>query len=72
MDLKELIKNAYGIDLPIKGGAGNSIDNPIIIERTDFNDYISIEFDVLKCMGLARKIEWKSLGQELIIEKEKK
>lgn len=71
MNLKELIKNDFGIDLPIKGGTGNSIDNPIIIERTDFNDYISVEFDVLRYLGLIRKIEWKSTGQQLIFNNER-
>ncbi len=67
MFLRELIKNDFGVDLPIKGGMGNSIDNPIIIEKSGFiNDYVATEYAVLKYLGLGRRIEWKTLGQQLL------
>jgi hypothetical protein len=33
--LKELIEQDFGIDLPISGGFGNSINDPIIITTTN-------------------------------------
>jgi hypothetical protein len=43
MTLKDLLKNDFGADLPISGGFGNSIDNPIIIHRNGINDYVGTE-----------------------------
>ena len=42
MTLRELLKQDFGKDLPISGGMGNSIDNPIIIHREGINDYVGI------------------------------
>ena len=71
MTLKELLKSDFGVDLPISGGFGNSIDNPIILHRTDLNDYVGTESFILKCLGKGRKIEWKLLGQELLNQNER-
>lgn len=43
MTLKELLKEDFELELPISGGFGNSIDNPIIIHRTEINDYVGTE-----------------------------
>ena len=67
MSIRELIYRDFGVDLPIKGGDSNSIDNPIIIERQSMiNDYIAVEYAFLKYIGIGRGIEWKVLGQELL------
>ena len=66
MTLKELLKKDFGVELPISGDFGNSIDNTIIIHRENINDYVGTEYFILKCLGIGRKIEWKSLGQELL------
>ncbi len=67
MNIRDLIKEDFGADLPINGGSGNSIESAVVIERSGFiNDYVSTEYDYLKYIGLGRGIEWKSLGQELI------
>ena len=66
MDIRKLLKKDFDIDLPIKGGAGNLIDNPVIIERTRLNDYVAVEHMVLKYLGLGRNIDWKIISQELI------
>lgn len=72
MTLRELLKLDFGVDLSISGGFGNSIDNPIIIHRTDINDYVGTEYFILKCLGNGRKIEWKVINQELISQNNKK
>jgi hypothetical protein len=72
MTLKYLLKSDFGVDLHISGGSGNSIENPIVIHRTDLNDYTSTEHLILKCLGIRRKIEWKILEQLLISQDEKK
>lgn len=71
MTLKELLKEDFEVELPISGGFGNSIDNPIIIHRTEINDYVGTEHLILKCLGKGRRIEWKILGQELLNDNSK-
>ncbi len=48
MIFREIIKTQFGVDLPISGGIGNSIDNAVVIERTLLNDYVSVENQVGK------------------------
>ncbi len=66
MTLKDLITEDFGVELPISGGYGNSIENAIIIQKDGINDYIGTEHFILKCLGIGRQIKWKILGQELI------
>jgi hypothetical protein len=72
MTIKELIKTDFGVDLPISGGFGNSIDNPIIIHKEGINDYVGTEYFILKCLGKGRRIEWKILEQALLTHNNKK
>lgn len=63
----------FGVDLPISGGIGNSIDNAVIIEYVGpMNDYTETEYAVLKYIGLGRGIEWKVTKQELHFHEGKK
>lgn len=66
MTLKELLQLDFGVDLPISGGYGNSIENPIIIHKAEINDYVGTEHFILNCLGKGRQIEWKFLKQELL------
>lgn len=66
MTLKDLLKSDFGVELPISGGFGNSIDNAVIIHRSGINDYVGTEHFILKCLGKGRGIEWQILGQELL------
>jgi hypothetical protein len=66
MNLKELLDRDFDMDLPISGGTGQSRDNPIIIHRRIPNDYTSVEYDILRCLGIGRGIEWKVLQQALL------
>lgn len=72
MTLKDLLERDFGVELPITGGFGNSIDNTIIIHRDSMNDYVGTEHFILKCLGKGRQIEWKILRQELLIHDNKK
>jgi len=72
MTLKKLLDGDFGVDLPISGGTGNSIDNPIIIHRSTINDYTGTEYFILKCLGIGRKITWKVLNQALQVYNGKK
>lgn len=71
MDLKQLIKSDFGIDLPISGGMGNSIESPIVIEIDGCKNCAEIENTILGCLGLGRRIEWKLLKQQLLKNGEK-
>lgn len=67
MNIRELLKKDFGVDLPIKGGPGNSVDNPVLIEKQEgLNNYVGVEHEYLRLIGLGRKIEWKKIGQELL------
>jgi len=73
MTLRNLLKQDFGVDLPISGGFGNSIDNPVIIERSNgINDYASTEYFILKCLAEERKIKWKTIGQECLTHRNRK
>ena len=46
--IKEIIFQAFGVTLPIRGGMGNSMENAVIIERSlSINDYVSTKHEVL-------------------------
>jgi len=64
-DLKLLLKADFGIDFPISGGMGNSRDNPIVIHRQVPNEYTSVEYGILRCLGIGRRLEWKVIQQSM-------
>lgn len=74
MTIKELIKLDFGIDLPIKGGNGNSIDNPVVIEYDKgINDYVYYMHTYVSCLCKGRNlIDWKIIKQSLINHKDRK
>ena len=65
INLREMLKADFGIDFPISGGTGNSRDNPIIIHHRVPNDYVAVEYGVLRCIGVGRRVEWKLLENSL-------
>src|SRR6187402_3166898 len=72
MNLRDLLRNDFGVDLQISGGTGNSLGNPIIIHRTRLNDYVGTEYTILKFIGLGRRIQWKTIGQESLTHNTRK
>jgi len=53
-------------DLPIAGGFGGSKDDPIVLLPEAGPDYVRIEYLVLRCLGIARNVEWKTTQQALM------
>ena len=72
MTVRERINQEFGVDLPIRGGVGRSIEDAIIIEyQGPINDYIGMEYEVLKYIFSKPNSKWQILGQELIFEEGK-
>ncbi len=72
MNLKKILKSDFDINFPISGGAGNSKEHPIIIHKQIPNDYTSVEYGILRCIGIGRGIEWKVIQQTLLYYNDKK
>ena len=66
INLRNLLKKDFGIDFPISGGTGNSRDNPIVVHKVEPNDYTSVEYGILRCLGEGRRVEWKVLQQAVL------
>ncbi len=71
MELKQLLQADFDIDFPISGGMGNSRTDPIIIHRQVPNDYTSVEYGILRCLGIGRRIEWKMIQQSVFDHNER-
>jgi hypothetical protein len=73
MNVRELIRKDFGVDLPISGGFGSSVENAVVLEyEGGSNDYVGTEYAYLKYIGLGRGIKWKTLKQELVLEDNRK
>jgi hypothetical protein len=70
ISLKQALFLTFGEELPIKGGKGINFETAIIIERTSpLNDYVSIEHQTLKYLGIARRlINWNIVKQQLLFQ----
>ncbi len=66
MNLRELIKKDFNIDYPISGSTASSQDNPIVIHRQEPNNPTSVEMGIIRCVGIARGVEWEVIEQRLI------
>jgi len=65
-----LLKNVF--HLPISGGSGKSIDDPFILELTEKNDIVGIEYEILKWLGFLHGFKWEVIGQRLNFPDDKK
>jgi len=65
MDIRQLLMADFDIDFPISGGPGNSRDNPIVIHMQVPNDYTSVEYGILRRLGMGRRITWKMIQQSI-------
>ncbi len=52
--------------VPISGGMGQSIDDPIIIEEQDRLKYVKIEYFILDFLAEMRETEYKLESQEVL------
>lgn len=64
MTLKVLLTLEFGVELPISGGNGDSLETPIVMHRTEDNDFVEMEYFIVDCLCKIRKIEYRLLGQE--------
>ena len=72
MDFRGQIREAFGIDLPIKNGLGSSFETAVEIEpHAAYDKKVSIQMEYLKYMGMLRNIEWKSISQTLTKHEER-
>ena len=63
MDMRELIKKDFGIDLPISGGFfNNSKDNPIVIDPSAGKWHRRVESLFLECICKGRGVSLEFLG----------
>lgn len=71
MTLKELIRTEFDADLPISGGYGSSFEDAIIIHQSD-EDFVAMEYFIVKCLAQSRELIVNSLKQSLYFKEEKK
>lgn len=72
MGIGDIIREKYGINLPIRGGSGREIEDPIVLELTDENNIIGIKYAVLIIIGVINDFDWKPIGQTLHLLDNKK
>ena len=65
INLREMLLEDFGIDFPISGGSGPSNESPIVVHYQVPNDYVGVEYGVLRCIGIGRRIEWKLLQNSI-------
>lgn len=64
--LREILLSDFNLDLPLAGGFGGSKDDPIIILPEARPDYVAVEYAILRCIGIVRRVEWKLKRQTLL------
>ncbi len=67
--LKELIKTYRGINLPIQGGTGDSIEDPLVIMRSEIYNCVDVEYMLVDFFSNLIGIKLEVVGQKLIIHK---
>ena len=66
MDFRGQIREAFGVDLPIKNGFGGSFETAVGLELVlPDNDYVGTQRAYLNYMAQLRNIEWKKISQTL-------
>ena len=66
--LKELLLRDFGKDLKIAGGAGNSVDDPIIIKVESAHDASWTEMEVASCIYGRLGWHWRAVGRTKLEE----
>ena len=62
--VRQMLKRDFGVDLPVAGGIGNSVNDPIIIESQAGPNYQQVENDYLKYVCLGRNVKWEFLHRD--------
>lgn len=66
LTVREQIKKDFGVDLPIIGGSGQSIDDPILIDP-ECEDWSTVEYSYIKYVNAALNRKY-SVTQTTLIE----
>lgn len=66
--LKELLLRDFGKDLKIAGGAGNSVDDPILIEVESAHDASWTEMEIASCIYGRLGWHWRAVGRAKLEE----
>ncbi len=69
MDIKEMIASIFHVDLPISGGNGQNVDDPIVIEAE--KNGIDIENQIIGYIQQLGGKTWKKEKQELISKEDR-
>jgi len=64
--LRQMLMQKFGVDLPVLGGFGHSINEAVIIESEGGGSYRQVEDDYLKCVCMARGAKWEILQRDRI------
>jgi hypothetical protein len=64
--MKQDILEYMGQDVPISGGMGLSIDDPIVIEETNSSKYVKLEYLILDFLAHMRETKYKLENQEVL------
>lgn len=65
LSVREQIKKDFGVDLPISGGTGSSVDDPVIIDPKH-KDWSDVEYSFIKYVNQALGRSWKLVEQTRI------
>lgn len=72
MDTVQIIQSIFGVDLPIKGGSGKFKYDPIVLQVTDKNNYVQLEYEVMDYLLVARMVQWEVVSQTLHFKGDRK
>lgn len=65
LTIRQQLKKDFGIDLPIIGGLGQSIDDPILIDP-NYKDWSDVEYTYIRLINTALNRSWKVVKTNLI------
>ncbi len=65
VNLHDLLFEDFGVDLPIRGGAGEKT-SPVIVSAPTLQAFVDVQMEVLRCIGLGRRVAWRLLEQEVL------
>lgn len=72
MSIQNILKTTFNLDLPISGGDGHSISEPIIVGFDPNQYYIDMEYDILRFLFIWRGVKWRRISQKLHLPDKRK
>ena len=68
--LRDFLKRAFQVDLPIRGGDGNEA-TPVVVAAPALPVAVEVMAVVLRCLGVARRIGWRLVDLEIVSPEKK-